>query len=593
MRRSLCPAVICALSLCAEPYRASLSHIEGKGIGYRHGYTSLDLFFSRKYNNSLPFIDLRGHLFDDGKCAANAGLGFRYIYPSVIFGGNFFYDMRNTNHAHFNQIGAGFETIGEHFDFRVNGYLPLGRTSRWYGHSFGGFSGHHLLIRRKNQFAMPGIDAEAGYLSDAKKGFTFYGGIGPYYYGAKGENAWGGKARIDISYKNYITLEGSASYDTVFKDIYQGQITFSLPFGPGSDTCSNQRSTQKVHRNEIIVTDHRDKNFVAIDPATNEPYYFLFINNESHSNGTFESPYPMLSTAIDVSLPHDIFYIYPGDGSAQTTDIGFVLQDGQQMLGAGFAYDFPTTLGVVRVPALATGRPYLTTDMALSVIIPANQNTIAGLLLETTNDTEDLHGCIYTEAPTADLSIFDNLIETNGGNGSGSGIYVALAGGMCVIENNTFDGTSQQEGVDIRVGTATSVAITHNTVSNALATAIGVVKNTSDTQTTLFTISNNTIANSSDTSILASNTSPGNAIFHILSNSITGGTGFNGIVVSNGSGDVCLRFQDNFSSGGMNWSLHATSMEPFYLEPFVGNTPNTYDQAGMGTITPVPQGTCD
>ncbi len=46
---------------------------------------------------------------------------------------------------------------------------------------------------------------------------------------------------------------------------------------------------------EIIVIDKVRKKTVAIDPATGLPYFFVFVNNTSSSNGTYESPYHSFS----------------------------------------------------------------------------------------------------------------------------------------------------------------------------------------------------------------------------------------------------------------------------------------------------------
>src|SRR3974390_1481326 len=58
-----------------HPHRIDIKHIEGKGIGYNQGYTSLDGLFTSMWNDFIPFVDLRAHVFNNGRWAANAGLG--------------------------------------------------------------------------------------------------------------------------------------------------------------------------------------------------------------------------------------------------------------------------------------------------------------------------------------------------------------------------------------------------------------------------------------------------------------------------------------------------------------------------------------
>lgn len=57
---------------------ATLSHIEGRGIGYKRGYTTLEAFYMPTWFNEdfmYTFIDLRGHGMNNGKLAANGGIG--------------------------------------------------------------------------------------------------------------------------------------------------------------------------------------------------------------------------------------------------------------------------------------------------------------------------------------------------------------------------------------------------------------------------------------------------------------------------------------------------------------------------------------
>ena len=71
-------------------YRTTLRHIESGGIGYKKGYTTLEIFLAPNTNQwkVIPFLDMRGHIFDNAKWAANAGLGLRTLYGNWIYGIN-------------------------------------------------------------------------------------------------------------------------------------------------------------------------------------------------------------------------------------------------------------------------------------------------------------------------------------------------------------------------------------------------------------------------------------------------------------------------------------------------------------------------
>ncbi|MCX6990947.1 MAG: inverse autotransporter beta domain-containing protein [Chlamydiae bacterium] len=569
----------------------------------------------RANNKSLPFLDLRGHVFNDGRFAANAGIGYRHLCNNYVFGGNVFYDYRNTNTYHYNQIGAGLEMLTKRWDFRINGYLPVGsKQSPWYQNTFGGFSGHTLLVKRKQEFCMKGLDAEGGIHSDKVKSFSFYGGLGPYYYEGKGVNAYGGRARLAGFYKSYVSLEFTDTFDNVFHNIFQTQVTLSFPFGRKTRSkqttstidCSSlaimqDRLVQPVIRDEIIVAKHRRKNSLAIDPITKDPYYFLFVDNTSHSLGTIESPYPTLDDAINASSPGDILYVFPGDGTNNglNTDVGYQLLDNQQLLGAATPYTFPTTVGSVVIPPQASTKPYFTftTNPSNSaIILLGNNNTIAGLHLDTNLGT-DTNNCIGTNNSTVeDLSVFDNLMEPSGSNDSG--IVLSDILGTVLVKNNTINNVTAIGDAGISISSTPGfdlTAIIQNNLVSGFNLGIDVENNS--TSNNLYTaIENNVISNipSGNFGIYGYAASTGSSVYHILSNTFTPDDdhALAFAHIQNDFGSLCLRFQDNVAEvTGPTYSFKQNNSSTFNLEPFTGNTPGSF--TGTGIITPVPQGTCD
>src|SRR5262249_42765414 len=159
--------------------------------------------------------------------------------------------------------------------------------SHGYRTRFETFSGNSAIISRKFQFAMKGIDAEAGVHVKAPKDWDFYVGAGPYaFHGDMGKNAWGGKARLLAKASNPFALEVSESYDTVFGNIVQGEAFLIFPMGPKArvrkgraaclDNCTiwqnlSERIVQPTFRQEIVVVNSGRKNSIAIDPATGLP----------------------------------------------------------------------------------------------------------------------------------------------------------------------------------------------------------------------------------------------------------------------------------------------------------------------------------
>lgn len=298
-----------------RPEHISISHTEGKGLGYSKGYSSLDLFLSQPFSNRtlVPFLDLRGHIFNDGKYAANAGMGFRILSEcrKEVWGINAIYDYFQTSRRPYNQVGGGLEVLGEKWDARINFYVPVGHTRtniyRFEYEDFGNLtiegdptlglddltiSGFGLTARE--QFALNGIDSLFGYRFCKKSFGEVHVGAGPYFYwgsSGKTQNAFrsvhkhtfGGRVALGISIFDYLILEGVGSYDAIFKWCGQGTITLSVPFDfafkfkkskksspcPQSSYCLRKRLYEPIQRNEIIAVDSLNRftdDIMVLDP---------------------------------------------------------------------------------------------------------------------------------------------------------------------------------------------------------------------------------------------------------------------------------------------------------------------------------------
>lgn len=258
-------------SSCGErpqPVRLTVRHIEANGVGYNQGYTTLEGFVTPIEpwkDRWVPFLDLRGHLFNNGKPAANAGFGLRYLASSRVWGGNAYWDYRDTVHQHYNQVSLGFESLGEIWDFRLNGYLPVGdKRSPHFKRRFNRCTGQFSHSSRKFEFSMKGVNAEVGAHVNNIKDVPFYFAAGPYYLEGQGKVAWGGELRATVDLLGHLRLEANTSYDTVFHWIGQGQIGLVFPLGDTKKlkqrkdhSCSQEmalaeRTIQRVDRFEII-----------------------------------------------------------------------------------------------------------------------------------------------------------------------------------------------------------------------------------------------------------------------------------------------------------------------------------------------------
>jgi hypothetical protein len=255
----------CLLSASAYSYdydlytiQTELSHTEGSGIGYRRGLTSLDaLFMARDCTETFyPFLDIKGHGFDNRKLAANFGMGFRYAAETCwIFGANLWYDLRQGDHRDldrvghcFHQFGFGLEAIGPVVDFRFNLYLPVGKKIWNFTQiHFNDGQGITPLFSFKQQRTFSAVNAEiGGYIGSG----TFchcidwktYLAFGPYLIKEYHHNEkWGVNLRLKADLTEYWSLEVRTGYDQLYLGSMQVKIAFNFPLYPLSsvqkETC--------------------------------------------------------------------------------------------------------------------------------------------------------------------------------------------------------------------------------------------------------------------------------------------------------------------------------------------------------------------
>jgi hypothetical protein len=453
--------------------RVSIRHIESKGIGYEKGYTTLEAFFvplSNLTTDWIPFLDLRGHIFNNSQPAANAGMGLRYI-DARVWGANIYYDYRKTSERSYNQISFGFESLGRYLDYRINGYFPVGKHKGSLSDArFDHFSGHSLYIARKQELALKGTNGEVGVHIAKVKGIDFYSALGPYYFTNDTKQTFGGAFRIGMDVLKILRIEGNTSYDHLFRWIGQGQISLSYAFTPKKisrkekkGSCSyhafvRDRAFQRVDKQEIIVTTTQKKKSVAINPETGLPYVFWFVDNTSNSQGTYESPYSTLANAETNSQVNDIIAVLPGDGTDRGMNAGITLKNGQKLWGMSIIHTLPTTLGNIKIKPLTSIIPLLTNSG--TVVTCGNNNDVIGLKLRSFGNGNKV---IEIDQKNGNFNIENNIIYTPS---NGVGIYQYLGDVNSHFYNNTIIGEDNNGSFGIYIASSKSdIKIIKNTIT--------------------------------------------------------------------------------------------------------------------------------
>jgi hypothetical protein len=585
--------------------RASVRHIEGGGIGYNQGYTTLETFLAPDPSEwgVMPFLDARGHVFDNGKWAANAGVGIRGVLGCRAYGLNAYYDYRNTKKLHYNQIGIGLETLGTFWDIRINGYLPVGKKITSPSDTkFDRFSGHQMILSRKYQFAMKGADAEVGFHFGKSRHFDFYAAAGPYYYiGEVGGNAWGGKGRVSGMFKEYITLEISNSYDSRFHNNFQGQLTFSYPFGGKShvkkkgcqSSCKlasalTSRMVQPIGRQEIIVVGSHRKHSPALDPVTGEPLYFVFVDNTSHSSGTVESPYPTFALAQANSKPGDIIYVYPGDGTTTGMDSGIILQASQNLWGSGVSHSIQTSAGTVSIPAQSNSSPMITNtniDTEGNAITLASNNAISGFTI-----TSSMNDAIYGNDPQ-NLEVSFCTFE----NTTTYAIEASFSGDASIsLTNNQF--LNNVNGVFLTLNGTSTVACSDNTFKGQTSVSSVPLEIAAISNAFSVNIQNNAFSDNTTGSIRFSLDNVADAAITLLNNTmINNGTGSQSslgssfVLIPNGTTDHCsIVLNDNTFSGNTSNSLYVHTSGAFTALDVIASTNTMSSNGGSAIVLATP-----
>ena len=235
------------------------------GFGDTTNFTSLQILFAPEYKRGqiLPMVDLRGHYKGLDNWAANVGIIARYIPKStcLLFGLNVYYDFRTGRKTNFNEIGVGMEILGKRWDFRANGYFPVGGRVETKTCTFDNYEGGYFMKKLFSEFAYKGANAEVGFLAINKPNFFLYIAGGPYYYDGLCKNFWGGEVRMRPQFRDYLYLDLKISHDSVFDTVFQATLGVTFPIyelskwlkgKSGPCGITNRQVYQQVERNDII-----------------------------------------------------------------------------------------------------------------------------------------------------------------------------------------------------------------------------------------------------------------------------------------------------------------------------------------------------
>ncbi len=422
------------------------------------------------------------------------GLGDRSL------GGYISYDHRKTEDGSYNQLGFGLESLSARLDLRLNGYLPIGNTSRELATGFNGlafFQGNSLQVGRTRLFqsALGGVDAEVGtkLLSLGKTGYL-RGYAGAYYYtGDNVSGVVGVRGRLEARPVDQLSLDLGVQHDSQFDT----RVTFGLGLSlGGAPAVGVDRSTavarlaDSVDRQPTITIAREAKNdVVPALGATNQPLNFLVVDpvRGGSGNGSFENPFATVAQARTVAQGNDVIYVRSQTGDPVPTVNASDLSNlpGISVLSNGPVQTVSTQLGQVPIPGSRSG----ILPVVNGTVTIASNSTLSGFNIAPTTGSG-----IQGTNVTGTVTLTDNIIQnTSSGTSPGISIDNDSVPVNLTIARNTVSNAAA-EGIFVRSrGTAqTQALVTENTTTQTSGSGIKFF--TIDNAKLRATLSNNDIS---------------------------------------------------------------------------------------------------
>lgn len=271
-----------------------------------------------------------GEIYDaeGGNLIAGAGFGYRTLSNnnSRILGGYFIGDYNKNSNRNFWVLNPGIESLGELWDFRVNGYVPLGDRTKKIGEDFYSnignydyvrFQGHSEYDARYEEIDQSGYGADFEIGRAIPKIYDLKIYAGGYLFGKyDGSQNYieGVDARINIPLGEHFAAEVRDSYDNNLHNTFL--IGLKVRLGNFSKNEEHHygittRLMDPIEHNSPAVLSANfsnaitKKTFAFVNSsATNSPFpgtdlvfdhiwYFRSLNSldDTIGDGTYEHPY--------------------------------------------------------------------------------------------------------------------------------------------------------------------------------------------------------------------------------------------------------------------------------------------------------------
>lgn len=331
------------------------SHIRARfntrSYGQQQDTLDLGTMKLMELDGGIAFLDGQVTMNDVSGVGYNLGVGYRWmtlpLFPwspddEKIMGVSVWSDGQTVGQENFfSQVGVSLEFLGDHLDFRANGYAPVGSRSKTRDFVENGeltFTDHFVapeLLGVRDTALTVGEAELAGRLGD----LDAWAFAGIYGFAGGGYDAVGGK----LGLRGYATPDLLLSVAVANDDQFDTNALFSATWFIGRTRAENcptgvlsDRMREPVIRNDYIATEQSTA-FGAGDPllgTDGELVRLTHVNSGAAAggDGSFENPLNDLGDINSMSLDEDIVYAHSGgDFNDQTAR----LRDGQTFYGEG------------------------------------------------------------------------------------------------------------------------------------------------------------------------------------------------------------------------------------------------------------------
>lgn len=448
------------------------------------------------FEDAAAFLDGQVTMNDVNGVGFNIGIGYRMVgFPPYamdtgrVEGISLWVDGTHTDAGNFfPQVGISLESLGELWDFRANGYVPVGKQDQigeFEPTGETGFFGNSLSQLTQavvdSSFTVGEVEV-ARRLGVERDAWAF---AGPYFLTNDDEDSAGGRVGVRGYAYPDLLVQMAVSHD----EIFHTNATFAVQWFVGRTRTNYEpacdvrdRLREPVMRNDYVALGKGTQaGGIALTNPDGSALRIVHVDSNAPAggDGTFENPYNEINQANGAgSLAGDIVFAH----SESVFDTSIILKDNQRFLGEGDNVTFTVNTlqeGSVTIPesspgARALARPMIVAALGDAVTL-ADNNEVANFDIDGQNVTARAIAALAGGAGNPILH--DLAISNTTGDGiaftpktivnPNNAAQMAVRGNV-TITDVTFD-TIGGDDIDINSFTATDVTDPNVTLQETIA----------------------------------------------------------------------------------------------------------------------------